>query len=71
MTKINDVANEAEPASGCFIDATQSLLALFDDKDGRGERRWQRMFGLTRPAPPTPGGIHFSVRVRRQSSSGC
>ena len=36
---------------GRFIDATDALPTLFADPDGRGLRRWSRMFDTSRCEP--------------------
>ena len=61
---------ERGPVGGKFTDITDTLLPLFSDPDGRSGRCWEDIFGVNRTPAAKPGGIRFTVRVRRRSSSG-
>ena len=71
MNGNNHLADKDAIAGGSFTDITATLLPLFLDPDGRSGRRWEEVFGLEQPIRLKSGAVHFTVRVRRRSSSDC
>jgi hypothetical protein len=51
---------------GSFADSHNGLLPLFDDPDGRGQRRWPEVFGIERREKKV--GPFNALEARRSSS---
>jgi hypothetical protein len=69
MRENSDLVDPDRIAGGSFTDLTDRLLPLFFDRDGRGCRRWEEVFGTLHPDPARRGTC-FTVRIGRRSPKG-
>ncbi|MDQ3075080.1 MAG: hypothetical protein M3Q88_05665 [Pseudomonadota bacterium] len=71
MSDNNVLSVHVDRGNGSFIGVRDTILPLFIELDGKGNRRWLISFGHERPITVTlRGAINVSERATPRSSFG-